>query len=159
MVLIRTVSTKDDNMSLEALAQFAVNNNNAKGTTRTPLYQLSIEDARAKVKIKDGNKIAKEDGSQALTLTIGKHTLSLDVIKPKATRVNAAADQVEEFTSALQAAVDAGEFDEAIIAAQAKADPANKPAEAPVETGDEGEEEEAPEGVDLDALDGEDELG
>lgn len=145
-------------MSLEALAQFAVNNNNAKGTTRTPLYQLSIEDARMKVKIKDGNKIAKEDGSQALTLTLGKHTLSLDVIKPKATRVNATEDQVEEFTSALQAAVDAGEFDEAIIAAQAKADPANKPAEAPAETGDEGEEE-APEGVDLDALDGEDELG
>ena len=145
-------------MSLEALAQFAVNNNNAKGTTRTPLYQLSIEDARAKVKVKDGNKVAKEDGSQALTLTLGKHTLSLNVIKPKATRINAEEAQVEEFTSALQVAVDAGKFDDAIIAAQAKADPANKPAEAPVETGEETEEE-APEGVDLDALGGDEELG
>lgn len=145
-------------MSLEALAQFAVNNNNAKAASRTPLYQLTIEEARAKVKIKDGNKKAKEDGSQALTLTLGKHTLSLEAIAPKATRVNATAEQVEEFTSMLQAAVDAGEFDEAIIEAQAKADPANKPEDAPVETGDEGEEA-APEGVDLDALDGEDELG
>ena len=74
--------------------------------------------------------------------------ISLEQIAKGATRVNATAEQVEEFTAILLAAVAAGDFDEAIITAQAKADPANKP--VPVV----GEElpEEAPEDVDLDML-------
>lgn len=135
-------------MSLETLAQFAVSNNNTS-QARTPLHSLSIEDARAKVKVKDGNKVAKADGEQALTLTLGKHTLSLDVIKAGTTRLNITADQVEDVTANLQEAVDGGQFDDAIVAAQAKSDPANrKPAaSAPVEPPS------APESVDLDALD------
>lgn len=134
-----------------ALAKSAVANNNTRGTTSVPSYLLSIDEARVAVKIKDGNKVAKEDGSQALTLTIGRITVSLDVIAPRATRINATADQVEGYTAQLQEALDAGAFDAAIIAAQAKANPANKVAaakealEAPLVEGQ-------PEGVDLDAL-------
>ena len=141
-------------MSLAQLAAFAVANNNTSAT-RTPIYDLSIEDARARVKIGDGNKQPREDGQQALTLSLGKHKLPLDVIAEKATRINAPAEQVEAFTVALQDAVNAGDFDVAIQEAQAKADPANKPvapeveavgtvsAEAPVQSAQ----------VDLDSLD------
>lgn len=134
-----------------ALAESAVANNNTRGTSSVPSYLLDIDKAREAVKIKDGNKVAKEDGSQALTLTIGRITVSLDVIAPRATRINATAEQVEGYTAQLQEALEAGAFDSAIVAAQAKANPANKVAaakealEAPLVEGQ-------PEGVDLDAL-------
>ena len=134
-----------------ALASQAVANNNSRSGSATPSYLLSIEDARKAVKIKDGNKVAKEDGTQALTLTIGRITISLDAIAPKATRINASKEQVEAFTEQLQAGLDAGAFDAAIVEAQAKANPANKVAVAKASMEDPIGEE-APEGVDLDAL-------
>ncbi len=134
-------------MDLASLAASAVNNNNAKAAGKTPVYAISVEEARGRVVIGDGNRKANEDGSQALTLRLGKITLSLEAIKPNATCVNATAEQVEDFTSVLQAGVDAGTFDDAIAEAQAKADPANKVAPAPVV-----EDDEVPEQVDLDDL-------
>lgn len=139
-----------------ALAAQAVNNNNAKSGGATPSYLLPIEEARKAVKIKDGNKVAKEDGSQALTLVIGRVTIALDAVAPKATRINAAADQVEAFTATLQEALEAGAFDEAIVEAQAKANPANKVKVA--KEAMEADAQETPEGVDLDALEAGDEL-
>ena len=143
-------------MSLAALAAFAVANNNSSAEGRTPVYKLTIEEARNRIKIGDGNKKPKEDGSQALTLSLGKIKVGLDIIAPKATRVNAPADQVEAFTASLQEAVDNGSFDEAIKAAQFKADPANKQRiEAPTTEGSEEApvaETEAPAQVDLDSL-------
>lgn len=140
-----------------ALASAAVANNNSKTGGSVPSYLLPLEEARKAVKIKDGNKVAKEDGTQALTLTIGRITIGLDAIAPKATRVNATAEQVESFTEQLQAALEAGAFDDAIIEAQAKANPANKVASAKEALVEAEREEGAPEGVDLDALE-EDEL-
>jgi hypothetical protein len=137
-----------------ALAANAVSNNNSRASKATPSYLLSVEDARLAVKIKDGNKQAKEDGTQALTLTIGRITISLEAIAPNATRINATADEVEGFTEQLQAALDAGAFDTAIVAAQAKANPANK-IKAAKEALEDPIAEEAPEGVDLEALDAE----
>lgn len=141
-----------------ALAATAVAHNNAKAAGATPSYLLDIEAAREAVKIKDGNKTSKEDGSQALTLVIGRITINLDLIKKGATRVNATAEQVEEFTAQLQAAVDSGAFDAAIIEAQAKANPANKVAVAK-EVLEEADRSEAPAGVDLDELESEDIIG
>ena len=135
-----------------ALAASAVANNNVRTTHGTPSYLLAIDDARRAVKIKDGNKKPNEDGSVALTLTIGRITMSLEAIAPKATRINATADQVEAFTEQLQAAIDAGAFDSAIVEAQAKANPANKIAVAQEALSNGDLEEGAPEGVDLDAL-------
>ena len=140
-----------------ALAAAAVANNNSKTGGSVPSYLLPLDEARKAVKIKDGNKVAKEDGSQALTLTIGRITIGLDAIAPKATRVNATAEQVEAFTEQLQAALEAGAFDSAIVEAQAKANPANKVAAAREALVEAEREEGAPEGVDLDALE-EDEL-
>tara|TARA_R110000851_G_scaffold57574_7_gene134081 strand:- start:16806 stop:17219 length:414 start_codon:yes stop_codon:yes gene_type:complete len=136
-------------MSLTSLAAFAAKTNN--NSSRSPLHTLSIEDARAKVLVSDGNRKTVADGTQALTLTLGKHLLSLDVISAGATRIVTPAAKVEEFKALLIAEVAAGSFDVAIVAAQAKADPANKPVKAPVETaGDKVPV--APEGVDLDEL-------
>lgn len=119
--------------NLQALAQFASANNYNRSTTK--IYELSIEEARAKVAVKDGNRNKAEDGSQALILGFGKRNLPLDAIAEGASRINAAADQVEEFTSVLRAAVDAGDFDGAILELQEayKKDAeaaANKPAKA-----------------------------
>lgn len=133
-----------------ALAASAVANNNSKSGGATPSYLLPLEEARKAVKIKDGNKVAKEDGSQALTLVIGRITIALDAIAPKATRINATAEQVEGFTATLTEALEAGAFDEAIVEAQAKANPANKVKVA--QEAMEADAQETPEGLDLDAL-------
>lgn len=81
-------------------------------------HSVSVEEARNSVKVKDGNRKPAEDGSQKLTVVLGKHTLPLDCIKPNTTRVAVTAEQVEGYTDALVAAVNDGLFDEAIEAAQ-----------------------------------------
>ena len=103
-----------------ALAQAAVKNNYA---SKTPLYELPVEKARAFVKIKDGNRKPAENGSQALVLTLGRFNLGLDIIAPNATRVFATAEQIEQYTAVLQEAIDSGAFDEEIKLAQLKSDP------------------------------------
>jgi hypothetical protein len=136
-------------MNLEDLALFAVKNNNAPGST--PMYELDMEEARYRVNVKDGNRVPKIDGSRSLTLTIGKIVMALDVIKPRATRINATKEQADAFTETLYAAVEAGKFDDAILEAQAKARAsAEKRGEAPVANSVNAAD------VDLDAL--EDEL-
>lgn len=131
--------------NLTQLAAFAAATS-ARATSG--VHTLTVEEARARTIIKDGNKKPAEDGSQALTLICGRVVVALDAIAKGATRVNAAAEQVEAFRAVLQSALDAGEFDAGIAEAQKKSDPANrKPAkEATVESS------EAPEGVDLDAI-------
>lgn len=142
---------------LSSLAGMAVANNNTRAAGATPAYLLTIEEAREACVVKDGNKIAKEDGSQALTIKLGRRALSLAAIKKGATRLNVPADSVDAVIEQLTEAVNAGAFDEAIVEAQTLMDPANKPvtAEAPVVT--DGDLEPA-EGVDLDVLDDEEEL-
>jgi len=141
-------------MDFSQLAATAVANNNKASSGATPSYLLPLDEARQAVKIKDGNKVANEDGSQALTLTIGRITIALDVIASGATRVNATADQVEAFTAQLQEGIESGAFDDAIVAAQAKANPANKVKEAKAAL-DDSLPEGAPDGVDLEELDSE----
>jgi hypothetical protein len=147
-------------MSLSALAAFAVNNNNSRPTRNTPIYEMSVEDARELVVIRDGNRVAKEDGSQALTLKLGRYAVAMDAVAPKATRINATAEQVEEFTGILKAAIEAGDFDEAIAVVIAEAHPDEQAKRKEKTTGEVpvSDElaaelaEEAPEGVDLDEL-------
>ena len=94
----------------------------ATGTvTRTgapAFHAVSVEEARTSVKIKDGNRKPALDGSQMLTVVIGKHTLPLDCIKAGTTRVSVVAAQIEGYTEALQAAVNDGLFDDVIAKAQ-----------------------------------------
>ena len=113
-----------------ALAAAAVANNNKAATAATPAYALSLDEARKVVKVRDGNRKPAEDGTKALTLVLGKITLDLEVIAPGATRVNATPEQEEAFTAQLLAAVEAGAFDNAILTAQFKGDPANRKAKA-----------------------------
>jgi hypothetical protein len=81
-------------------------------------HTLTVEEARALVKIKDGNRKPTEDGSQKLTVIIGKHTLPLDFIKAGTSRIAVTADQVEGFTAAIQTEIDNGSFDDVIEKAQ-----------------------------------------
>lgn len=144
--------------SFESLAAFAVTNNFSSARGGKGLHELTIEEARAKVVVVDGNKVPAEDGSQALTLKLGKRKVSLEAVKAGATRINATKDQVEGFTATLLAGVAAGAFDAAIAEVQKAADPANKVADGKVATvesaDDTGElaEEQLPEGLDLGEL-------
>mgnify|MGYP001584216610 CR=1 len=114
-------------MSLQSLAAFAVANNNAKSASRaTKYWELDAVELREFAKVKDGNRKLAEDGGQALVITLGKVRVDLDAIAPKATRVNATAEQVEEFTNLLEDAIGAGDFDEALLDAAEKLNPANK---------------------------------
>jgi hypothetical protein len=141
-------------MSLSELAEFAVAHNNSRSPSQTPTYDLGIEEARVAVQIKDGNKIPREDGSQALTLRLGNIKLALDAVAPGATLVNATQEKVESFTDKLLAALANGEFDEAIVAAQEKGRAAaEKKAATKAANREAGVSEAASAGVDLDALD------
>lgn len=140
---------------LSDLAAFAVQNNYT-AAKRTAVYELSIEEARAEVRIVDGNKIPNEDGSQAIVLKLAQSRLNLDKVSPKATRINAPKDKVAAFTATLQAEIDKGTFDDEIKAAQEKLNPANRPQKAKtqprpaiVDDGEEGKAEEQTEQAEL----------
>jgi hypothetical protein len=111
-------------------------------------HTLSVEEARGSAKIKDGNRKPAEDGSQKLTVVIGKHTLPMDCIKAGTSRIAVTADQIVGYTEAIQGLIDNGSFDEAIEKAQglakAQYEKATNKAPAPAP--------EATEGLDLDAL-------
>ena len=81
-------------------------------------HTLTVEEARELVKIKDGNRKPAEDGSQKLTVIIGKHVLPLDFIKVGTSRIAVTAEQVEGFTVAIQTEIDKGSFDDVIAKAQ-----------------------------------------
>ncbi len=115
-------------MNLADLAQYAAGNQ--ARASKTPIHELSIEEARKVIKITDGNKVKKDD-QQALTLQFGRRKLTLDAISSGATRLNVPTANVEGVTASLTTAIAAGEFDEAIKQAQtalkeAKAKPSTK---------------------------------
>jgi hypothetical protein len=111
-------------MSLSTLAAAAAANNHAPKNQK-PVHELTVEEARSRVLIRDGNRKAADDGSKALVLRLGKVSIALDAIAKGATRVNATAEQVEEYTKILQSAIDAGDFDAAIADAQERAKPSD----------------------------------
>jgi hypothetical protein len=84
-------------------------------------HTLTVAEARPFVKIKDGNRKPADDGSQKLTVVIGKHTLPLDFIKAGTSRIAVTAEQVEGYTAAIQTEIDNGSFDDVIEKAQALA--------------------------------------
>lgn len=139
--------------SLADLAQFAATSQQNRNTVA--VQDLSVEDARSRVVIKDGFRVKPEDGSQALTLTLGKVVVSLNAVEPNATRLIVPKASVEEVTVVLQAAIEDGTFDDAIVEAQAASkEAAEKRAATQAAAKVEGEEvvAEAPEGVDIDEL-------
>lgn len=161
-------------LTLADLASTAVANNNAPSSRGgVPIYELPIEDARAKVNVQNSNKVQVEGASEALVLKFGQFVLPLDKIAAKATRLNTAPEKVAAVTELLLAEVGKGTFDEEIVAQQAiiakkrieAAERAEAKANAPVAEAEvatesqdtEGEAaasvfDEAPAGVDLDAL-------
>lgn len=142
-------------MELTALAQFAAKSNYTQANNRKRVWELSIEEARETVKVRDGNRTPAADGSQALVLGLGRHNLGLDVISKGATRVNAAADQVAAFTVALSEAVAAGTFDGEIVKAQAAAKESAEQRATGIETKADVAEVDAtvaPDGLDLDSI-------
>ena len=109
-------------MSMITLADLqAAATGTATRTGEPAFHSVTVEEARKSVKVKDGNRKPAEDGSQKLTVVIGKHTLPLDCIKAGTTRVAVTAEQVEGYTEALLAAVADGMFDANIEKAQALA--------------------------------------
>ena len=133
-------------ITLEMLSAAATGS--ATRATSRAFHTLSVEEARGSVKIKDGNRKQAEDGSQKLTVIIGKHTLPMDCIKAGTSRIAVTADQIEGYTDAIQGLVDNGSFDEAIEKAQglakAQYEKVTSRAAAPAP--------EATEGLDLDAI-------
>ena len=130
-----------------ALEAAATSNTFGRSSTRVSTYDLPIEEARKVVKVVNGNKGVKEDGSQALTLKFGKKVLPLDVIKKNASRIIATQEQVDTFSAKLLEAVDAGAFDDVIIEAQVASKAAAEAAKVAAATTP------VPEALDLDALD------
>ena len=139
-------------ITLANLAEAAIGTATRSGAPT--FYSVSVEEARASVKVKDGNRKPAEDGSKKLTVVLGKHTLPLNCIKEGTTRIGVSEDQVEGYTEALVNAVNDGLFDEAIEKAQVlakaqaekvAANPRTRGAKATVEAED-------VEGLDLEEL-------
>ena len=133
-------------ITLEMLSAAATGS--ATRATSRAFHTLSVEEARGSVKIKDGNRKPAEDGSQKLTVIIGKHTLPMDCIKAGTSRIAVTADQIEGYTDAIQGLIDNGSFDEAIEKAQGLAKAQYEKATSRVST----PVVEATEGLDLDAI-------
>ena len=152
-----------DLLGLEDLAAFATKAVYASASTAKKLYEHTVEEARALVKVRDQNKV-KKDGIQALGLNLGRNLLPLDKIKAKATRLVVADAQVEDITAAIMKHVEAGVFDAEIAVAletaeataKKMAETANKKnevdASVPVEGGD-------IDGLELEAVGAEPETG
>lgn len=140
-------------ITLAELASAAVGTQSRRAA-KVSFYSLPVEEARDSVKIKDGNRKPAEDGSQKLTVVIGKHTLPLDFIKAGTSRIAVSADQVEGYTAALQEAINDGSFDEVIAKAQDLARiQAEKAAANPVKRAPKAvEAAEDTAGLDLDSL-------
>ena len=146
-------------MSIISLVDLQAAACGTKSTSAVAFHSMSVEEARGSVVIKDGNRKPAVDGSQALTVTLGKHTLPLDCIKAGTTRLAVTAEQVEGYTEALNSVVSEGGFDEAIAAAQvlAKAQFEKVVAANAAKKAAGVASPEATEGLDLDSLGEEDE--
>lgn len=136
-------------MSLKSLVAFAGNNN---ARSSRAMYTLSVEEARLEIVIKDGFKEPQEDGTQKLTLVLGRYVIALDAISPKATYVTADKASVAPFTKTLEAEIAKGTFDEAILDAQSKAEASAIKAKADAVTARENEVAEPVAEVDTSAL-------
>lgn len=130
-----------------------------KSASAVQFHSMTVEEARGSVVIKDGNRKPAVDGSQALTVTIGKHTLPLNCIKAGTTRIAVTADQVEGYTEALQSVVAEGGFDAEIAEAQvlAKAQYEKTIATNAAKKAAAAANPVATEGLDLDSLEGDSE--
>jgi len=102
-------------LSLIDLAKYAAGS--AARVSKTPLQDLSIEEARKVVNIVDNKKVKKED-EVAVTLQFGRRKLTLDAISSGATRLNVPKSNEVAVSASLATAVVNGEFDEAIKQAQ-----------------------------------------
>jgi hypothetical protein len=137
-------------ITLEDLAASATGT--ATRAASKAFHTLTVEESRPLVKIKDGNRKPAEDGSQRLTVVIGKHTLPMDCIKAGTSRIAVSADQVEGYTVAIQGLIDSGSFDEVIEKAQVLAKAQYEKALANPVTRTKAAPAEATEGLDLDAI-------
>lgn len=133
------------NMNLQALAGFAVK---ATQVNRTPLYAMSLEDARKEVKVVDGRKAKKgetlsEDG-KVFTLKCGKKVLPLSPLGADFAGTDRLAgiptEQYEAVEQMLLAQVAEGLFDVVIAEAQEAQKPKEKTPEEMAEDNAEGEE-------------------
>lgn len=148
---------------LSSLAQFAATTVSRTAAPKNASL-LSVEEAREVVKINVAEPKGSVDvGKQYITLKLGQVKLSLEAIAPKMDRLAVDEANVADVSATLQAAIDAGTFDEAIVAGQkqiaegyAKAQAKkNAPKPVIVEAETEAEAVEAVGGLDLDALDDE----
>lgn len=170
-------------MSVDILAELAAfaAAPSARAPSATRACDLSLEDARKVVKISAEEPKAKTsqeflDGKQFVGLKFGQTKLVLDPIQKGLARLAVPAASVEAVTVQLQGLIDGGAFDEQIVAGQVKikemtaASLAKKAAslakatEAVAESNDEvapavEASSEAPSGVDLDAMEGDLDLG
>lgn len=125
------------------LSQFAVGRAQSPRNT-VSIKDLSVEDARAYVKVVDGNIKKKVEGFQGLTLKLSRVKLSLDIIQKGAQKLQVPEAQVEAVSDQLLGMVDAGNFDTAIEEALVRLNTVVKseaPSEEVAEEDFEGEEE------------------
>mgnify|MGYP001343572553 CR=1 FL=1 len=115
----------------------------ASAGSRVSVKDLSVEEARAHVKVVDGNIKKPVEGFQGLTLKLGRVKISMDALAPKAIKIQVADEQVEEVSALMLARVEAGDLDAAIEEGLTKlnAVAAPKAAEAPSEDDFEGFDE------------------
>ncbi len=149
-------------LDLQSLAQFAATTVTRSAAPKNASL-LSVEEAREAVQINVAEPKGSVDaGKQYITLKLGQVKLSLEAIAPKMDRLAVEEDQVEAVSAVLRENIDAGVFDEAIVAGQkqiadgyAKAQARKNAKLEPVEAATEEEAVEAVGGLDLDALDDE----
>ena len=136
-------------MTLTELVAVAVKT--AVRKSKTPLQDLTIELARAAVKISDGNKI-KSETSQGLKLSFGRRSVALDALAAGAVKFEVLTAQVPEATQTLQALIDDGTFDTAIVACQLAMTKVVAAPATTVDVQEESDNEPSVDGLDLSSI-------
>ncbi|MPY25102.1 hypothetical protein FM037_02675 [Shewanella psychropiezotolerans] len=102
--------------SLDCFQEYAMVNNGIGNKVRKRIWELTLEECRARAKVHDAKD--DDDNFRILTLKLGKKVLAMEQIHPGCSRLRVPRLKVEEMKLKLLHAVSTGVFDRELIHAQ-----------------------------------------
>lgn len=110
-------SAKKAVSTLDCFQEYAMVNNGAGNKVRKRIWDLTLEECRARAKVHDARD--DDDNFRILTLKLGKKVLEMEQIHHGCTRLRVPRGKVEEMKVKLLHAVSSGMFDAELLHAQA----------------------------------------
>lgn len=109
-------NAKDTVSSLDCFQEFAMVNNGVGNKVKKRIWELTLDECRARSKVHDAK--SDDDNFRILTLKLGKKVLAMEQIHHGCTRLRVPRLKVEEMKNKLMHAVSSGAFDQELLHAQ-----------------------------------------